>query len=203
MSIRGLWRGTRGQISGQEACRLYFRACVEKKVRRQDDPLVVVDEEALHDENMDTCIAVLGFRWQADTVRARKLYRVLLPALHGADHRLHVQGRDHWYRTRREQRRAGFTTQATNAPHQCPLTHITSRLVNVCSIHTIDDRKITKFRIDWLPNWRNVQERKSTLLHGFPTWNPFLPSHCLKPSSPTSIWSGFWNNSHQQNIAAT
>lgn len=58
------------------------------------DPLVVVDEESLHDEKMDPILRV-GFRCQADAMGAGKLDRVLLPAFHSVDHSLHVQSRDH------------------------------------------------------------------------------------------------------------
>lgn len=57
--------------------------------------LVVVDEEALHDENVDPRVALVSLRRQADAVRAGELDWVLLPALHSADHSIHVQGSDH------------------------------------------------------------------------------------------------------------
>lgn len=60
--------------------------------------LVVVDEEALHDENVDPIvlrIALVSLRRQADAVRAGELDGVLLPALDSVDHGLHVQGSDH------------------------------------------------------------------------------------------------------------
>lgn len=89
-----------------EADRLHFFSLSGKK-RWQDDLLIVVDEEALHDENVDSFLLWVGFvcfRWQADAVRAGKLDWVLLPAFHSVDHSLHVQGSDHWYRTGGEER---------------------------------------------------------------------------------------------------
>lgn len=85
MSIRGL-RG--GQISDQT-----FRGPQRSEESQNADLLVVIDEEALHDENMDGL--AVGVRGQADAVGAGELDRVLLPALHGADHGLHVQSGDH------------------------------------------------------------------------------------------------------------
>lgn len=101
--MRGLQGGNEAQISekfrGQEDFKLNFRVSVEKRVRWQDDTLVVVDEKTLHDENMDALllpVGILGFRWQADSMWAGKLDWVLLPAFYSVDHGLHVQGGDHW-----------------------------------------------------------------------------------------------------------
>lgn len=91
-----------------------------------------------------------------------------------------------------EKKRASFTTHAKN-----PSPSISHDYLWMSLAFTKQIKKFLQFLIFFfLPNYWNVHERKSTLLHGFPTRNPFLPSHCLKPSSPTSIWSGFWN-SHQ------
>lgn len=125
--------------SGQEACRLHFRACSKKRAGWQGDLLVVVDEETLHNENMVPLLLwvnLVSFWWQADAMGAGKLDWILLPASHGVDHRLHVYGGDHWQRRRGESRSAGFTTYATNTAHQCASTHISHS--SVCLSHSLN-----------------------------------------------------------------
>lgn len=194
MSISGLKGGMEAQISPV----WIFNHGTQK---RWDDILVIVDEKTLHDEDVDSFLLHIGLtrlRWQADAVGAGELDRVLLPSSHRVDHRLHVQGIDHWDRTGEKREKPGFTIQATTAA-QWAATHTHKSLLwNVCSILWFYDWKITNLGlIGYQTRKKNMQERENTLLQGFPTWNPILPSHCLKPSSPTSIWSGLWNNSHQ------
>lgn len=56
MSIRGLQRGTRVQVSEK-----FQRSKRSEQKSEQDDLLVVVDEEPLHDENMDPLVLHVGF----------------------------------------------------------------------------------------------------------------------------------------------
>lgn len=84
--------------------------------------LVVVDEEALNDENVDPIalrVSLVSLGRQADTVGAGELDGVLLPALDSADHGLHVQGSDHWYMTGWEDTGATFTTHANRPTSMC------------------------------------------------------------------------------------
>lgn len=57
--------------------------------------LVVVDEEALHDENVEPIVVLISLWRQADAVGTGELDWVLLPAFDSADHGFHVQGSDH------------------------------------------------------------------------------------------------------------
>lgn len=161
------------------------------------DSLVIVDEKTFHNEDMDPSllhVGLTGLGWQADAVGAGKLDRVLLPSSHRVDHGLHVQGVDHWYRT-------GEKTEDRASPHKPPpqlnVQRHTQFTVRQSVYHFMTEKSQSLGLIGYQTREKNMQERKNTLLQGFPTWNPILPSHCLKPSSPTSIWSGLWNNSHQ------
>lgn len=116
-----------GNRGTDQSC-LNFRDCDWKKKppnqtkkKSWGDLLVIVDQKTLHDEDMDPFllqVSLISLRRQADAVGAGELDRVLLPSSHGVDHRLHVQGVDHWYRTgENRERRPGFSSATTAAQY--------------------------------------------------------------------------------------
>lgn len=117
------WRGGRGA----DQSRLHFRDCGWKKKKEEKpwgDLLVIVDEKALHNEDMDAFllrVSLIILGRQADAMGAGELDRVLLPSSHRVGHGLHVQGVDHWCGTeRRRRRRREREREDQVSPHKRP-----------------------------------------------------------------------------------
>lgn len=90
---------------------------------------VVVEQEALHNQDVDLLVGVgqIGGRRQRDTVRSGKLHRVLNPAFYRVGHGLHIQRRDNYKeRLRSKKRNDGKKKKkkkvvSTNPSKQCNL----------------------------------------------------------------------------------
>lgn len=68
---------------------------------------VVVEQEALHNQDVDLLVGVgqIGGRRQRDTVRSGKLHRVLNPPFYRVGHGLHIQRRDNYKERLRSKKR--------------------------------------------------------------------------------------------------
>lgn len=146
--------------------------------------LVVVQQKSFYDEYVHLALRVVHFHgWgHLYTVGMGEFDWVFNPTLDSVHHGLHIQSCDH-YKSRKKifSGRLKFENGSWNLISAIAKPHREKECKWVgrdCKIFVMGGRCV---------EWGVI-----TLLLFI-----VLPSHCLKPSSPTAIWSGGWNNSDQ------
>lgn len=135
---------------------------------------VGVKQEAFHNQDVSLLLLLLpavrlrddlGIQGVINAMRLFELHRVPVPCVDGAHHGIHVQRSDDC------RGRAGRQGRIDREQVSCAEDF--NFVLIACRLHTLQLK----------------QTPPLTHFHK----NPGLPSYCLKPSSPTSIWSWGWN----------